>query len=70
MTKIKLRGTTRYGNFEKELCFLINRFSLENDTDTPDFVLTQIMMQALYAYTDAVSVRKEWHRSKTISNDI
>jgi len=48
-------------SFELELTALINKHSLENHTDSPDFILAEYMMRTLAAYTDAVTKRAVWH---------
>ena len=47
--------------FEQELSALINRFSKENDSNTPDFILAEYMLGALDAFTKAVVRREEWY---------
>lgn len=50
--------------FEQELSALINRFSKENDSNTPDFILAEYMQGALDAFTKAVVRREEWYGRK------
>ena len=50
--------------FEQELSALINRFSKENDSNTPDFILAKYILGSLLAYTDAVVSREEWYGRK------
>ena len=47
--------------FQKELEQLINRHSLENDSNTPDFVLAHFMMNCLFAFNDAVRQRENYY---------
>lgn len=47
--------------FQKELEELINRHSLENDSNTPDFVLAAFMQRCLDAYTMATNRRDKWY---------
>ena len=47
--------------FERELRGLLNRYSMENRSDTPDFVLARYMVQCLHAYENATSNRRAWH---------
>lgn len=49
-----------YG-FEKELAALINRYSRENGSNTPDFILASFLADALEAYDVAVRQRGEWY---------
>ncbi len=46
--------------FEKELEELINRHSMENDSNTPDFILAQYVLTCLSAYRNAVNKRDKW----------
>ena len=46
--------------FLKELETLINKFSLENKTNTPDFILAQYLKTCLDAYEMAIVRRIKW----------
>jgi len=48
-------------NFEKELEELINRYSKENESNTPDFILAQYIENCLSAFTCAVQQRETWY---------
>ena len=50
--------------FQKELEQLINKHSLENESDSPDFILAEYLLDALDAYNDAVKKREEWYCRK------
>jgi hypothetical protein len=47
--------------FEHELQKLINRFSVENRSDTPDFILAQYLQQCLTSFNYCVRRRDQWH---------
>lgn len=47
-------------SFLGELEALINRFSLENGSDTPDFVLAEYLQASLAAFDAAVRARERW----------
>jgi hypothetical protein len=47
--------------FEEELCALINRRSMENESNTPDFILAAYMMDALVAFEKASLAREQWY---------
>jgi len=47
--------------FEKELKALINRYSVENESNTPDWLLAQYLMGCLAAFTVAVQQRENWY---------
>lgn len=51
-------------DFEKELAILINKYSKENESDTPDFILARYLKDCLANYTETVraldtAIRKE-----------
>lgn len=47
-------------DFHRELSSLLNRFSKENDSDTPDFILAEYLRGCLELYNKAVNQKKEW----------
>lgn len=47
--------------FAAELAYLINRRSLENESNTPDFILAEYMAAALQAFVDATNRREVWY---------
>lgn len=51
--------------FEAELSSLLNRYSAENVSGTPDFVLAQYLVGVLKIYNEAVSRRAEWRGELT-----
>ena len=56
-----LRGNIVDDKFRKELEILINRYSLENGSGTPDFMLAQYLIDCLAAFDKAVKVRTLWY---------
>lgn len=48
-------------NFRKELEQLINKCSLENESDTPDFILAEYLTDCLKAFDKAVFNRETWY---------
>ena len=48
-------------HFRSELESLINRNSMENGSNTPDFVLAKYLEACLAAFDDAVRQRETWH---------
>jgi hypothetical protein len=44
--------------FEKELAMLINKYSKENESDTPDFILARYLKCCLANYTETVRARE------------
>lgn len=47
--------------FKKELTDLINRFSCENESNTPDYILAEYLMECLSAYETAHNDCIKWH---------
>lgn len=50
--------------FSRELEELINKHSLENESNTPDFILANYILNSLMAYTTAVNERTLWYGGK------
>jgi hypothetical protein len=52
---------------QTELAQTLNRYSAENGSDTPDFILAQYLTDCLEAWNRAVQAREKWYtRSETI----
>ena len=51
------------GTLEHELTNLLNSFSAETSSDTPDFVLARYLLSCLNAYCVAVNQCREWNMS-------
>ncbi len=47
--------------FEKDLESLINRYSQENASNTPDFIVAQYLLGCLATWNVAVQRREEWY---------
>ena len=47
--------------FRSELSALINSHSLENGSDTPDFILAEFLADCLVAFDKAVAQRTRWY---------
>lgn len=47
--------------FEKELEELINRYSLENESNTPDFILADLVKNTLNIFACTIKSREEWY---------
>ena len=50
--------------FERELESLINANSVENLSDTPDFLLAQFLRGCLDSYNKTVKARDKWFNFK------
>jgi len=48
-------------DFRKELENLINKYSKENGSDTPDFILARYLENVLQNFDAAVKEREEWY---------
>lgn len=47
--------------FEQDLRRLINRYSMENASDTPDNILAEYLCACLKAYNVAANQRRKWY---------
>lgn len=51
--------------FRQELEELINKHSLENGSDTPDFILAEFLLESLRAFDRATNARESWFIKNT-----
>lgn len=51
-------------SFEQELIKLINRFSQENQSNTPDFILAEFLNGCLENYNRSINQREAWYGRK------
>lgn len=47
--------------FVDELQHLINHHSMENASNTPDYILAQYLGSCLYAFNTAIQQRENWY---------
>lgn len=47
--------------FEKDLKQLINHYSIENGSNTPDFILCEYLMGCLETYNKTIESREKWY---------
>lgn len=47
--------------FRKELEALLNSHSMENGSDTPDFLLADFLTRCLQAWDATVTARENWY---------
>lgn len=47
--------------FHEELCSLINRRSMGNKSNTPDFLLARYMESCLKNYEETINLRERWY---------
>ena len=50
--------------FENELTSLLNRYSMENGSNTPDFILAEYLKNCLLAFNSASNRRETWYDVK------
>ena len=48
-------------SFRSELTDLLNRYSKENGSDTPDYVLAHFVEKAIEAFNHGVNLRSEFY---------
>ena len=58
------RDENKTGDFRKELQHLLNRMSMENESDTPDFMLAEYLTDCLQAYERVIRRREIWYGRK------
>lgn len=51
----------RKTEFEIRLCTLLNSMSMEQYSDTPDFILAAYLLRCLEAFDAAVKRREDWY---------
>lgn len=61
--KIEMSDPTR--TFSEELEKLLNMKSMEQGSDTPDFILAEYMLACLNAFNSATNCREAWYGRKT-----
>lgn len=54
--------------FKDELESVINRYSKENGSDTPDFILANYLTDCLEAFDRAVLNRQQWYGHKSLTH--
>lgn len=59
-TPLPSSGQQEQPDFQTALTTLINKYSMENSSSTPDFILSQYLNRCLYAYQDTVRARDNW----------
>lgn len=48
-------------SFKSELTALINKYSMESGSDTPDFILAEFISSSITAFELAVLMRESWY---------
>ena len=57
--------SNKHSEFKKELEGLINRYSMESESNTPDFILADFLKNCLSAFNVAVCARSSWYGDHT-----
>jgi hypothetical protein len=52
-------------NLYEELTKILNMFSIENESNTPDYILALYMLACLRAFNDAVNERTSWYKNES-----
>jgi hypothetical protein len=53
--------------FTDELRALVNRHGLDDDSDTPDFVVAEMLVTQYMAFRQAMKMNIQWHGWPTLS---
>jgi len=48
-------------SFKTKLQTLINQYSMENDSNTPDYILAEYIENCLHAFNKATQQRETWY---------
>ncbi len=51
--------------FEEEITNVINKHSMENRSNTPDFILAEYLLGCLHTYELAITRRDNWGKEDT-----
>lgn len=55
----------KYDELVREIASVCNRYSVENRSNTPDFLLAEFMLGCLNVYENTVNARADWHTRGT-----
>lgn len=47
--------------FRKEVRGLVNRLSIDSETNTPDFILADYLVNCLQNFDEITKLRDKWH---------
>jgi len=62
MASLDERYNQRLDEFEKELEHLINKHSLENESNTPDFIIARYLRKSLETFNEAARAKDDWYK--------
>lgn len=69
----KVIASTMYGEldlekmFKRELAELINKYCIENVSNTPDFIIADYLCACLDTFHSNVNMRDRWHGNKSMN---
>jgi len=52
--------------FQNDLSELINKYSYENESNTPDFLLAEYLSDCLVSYNKLLNKRNKWYGRKEV----
>jgi hypothetical protein len=52
-------------NFEEELEHLLHKHGVDQETDTPDFILAEYLVSCLHAWKTTLEHRETWRTRRT-----
>jgi hypothetical protein len=55
-------------SFEEEFRKLVNSYSMESASNTPDFILSRYLIACMDNFNHAVRTRDEWYKFKPFDN--
>jgi hypothetical protein len=58
----------RLNEFSKELTSLLNRYSIDNLTNTPDFILSEAIQKYIYDVKSLNEKRDKWHGFQNLND--
>lgn len=56
-----------YKELLKELAGLLNKYSMENGSNTPDFILAEYLMDCLGVLNTVISKRDSWYKEEKVN---
>lgn len=61
---VDFKKMTKHSQLRTEIEKLINQQSLENESNTPDFILAEYLVDCLRIFDKAVNKRAEWYQEE------
>lgn len=63
-----MKDKTKRGDLVRDIAKVINKHSVENSCDTPDFMLAEYLVQCLAVFSGITNQRDSWHEAGSIKN--